>query len=259
MRLVTAELIKLRTTSMWWVFALVSFVLWALTFFINWETVSTPYDDGPDPAAVATTLYTSGQFFGLLMVMLLASIVVTGEFQHQTATTTFLQTPRRELVVLAKLAVGMLMGLLVWLVTTLLNVGIGAALISGSGGETRLGDGEVLTAIGLNGLAYALWAILGIGGGILIRSQLGATITLAVVYVLGFIGISGLFYVLSTRFGDWVNNLQILVPSLASQLMVSGEELPGEPPRWAGAVVLILYALVTGLAGTMITKNRDIT
>jgi len=40
--------------------------------------------------------------------------------------------------------------------------------------------------------------------------------------------------------------------------MLSGTELPGNPPRWVGAVVLIGYAIVAGVVGTMITKRRDI-
>jgi hypothetical protein len=71
---------------------------------------------------VATTLYTSGQFLGVLLVMLLGAILVTTEFQHLTATTTFLVTPVRERVVLAKLGAAVLLGLAFWLGTTLLNL-----------------------------------------------------------------------------------------------------------------------------------------
>ena len=49
-----------------------------------------------DAINVAANLYTSGQFFGVLIVMLLGAILVTNEFFHLTATTTFLVTPRRE-------------------------------------------------------------------------------------------------------------------------------------------------------------------
>ena len=72
---------------------------------------------------VATNLYTSGQFFGVLIVMLLGAIMVTNEFFHQTATTTFLvdaapggghpgqvRPPRS------------CWALLFWLVTTVLNL-----------------------------------------------------------------------------------------------------------------------------------------
>ena len=38
--------------------------------------------------------------------------------------------------------------------------------------------------------------------------------------------------------------------------MISGAELPGNPPRWVGAAVLIGYAVVTGVIGTSITRTR---
>ena len=51
----------------------------------------------------------------------------------------------------------------------------------------------------------------------------------------------------------------MLVPTTASQLMISGTELPGNPPRWVGAVVLIGYAADhAARSGTLITKRRDI-
>ena len=50
---------------------------------------------GSQVAALAANIYTSGQFFGLLFVMLLGMILVTNEFFHQTATATFLTTPQR--------------------------------------------------------------------------------------------------------------------------------------------------------------------
>jgi ABC-2 type transport system permease protein len=271
MKLLRAELLKVRTTSTWWVFGLIALVLWALTLGINWLIANVQTDTtgmradqaeqvrvASESVNVASNLYTSGQFFGLLMVMLLAAVLSTSEFFHQTATTTFLITPRRETVVLAKLGAGIVYGVLLWIITTVLNLLLVPLILNALGLDAHLGDGAVWRAIGLNGLAYALWAILGVGAGILIRSQLGATITLSLLYVIGYFGASILFSLLAPKFGDWFEKLQVLVPSLASQLMVSGTDLPGNPPRWVGAVVLIVYALVAGIVGTFITKKRDI-
>ncbi|MFI5931626.1 ABC transporter permease [Actinoplanes sp. NPDC051494] len=273
MRLLRAELLKIRTTSTWWVFGLISLVLWALTLGFNWlstytlldmDTTDMSGDDveqiraAADVVNVAANLYTNGQFFGLLMVMLLAAILSTSEFFHQTATTTFLLTPRRESVVFAKLGAGVVFGVLFWVVTTLINLIVTPLVLTSLDTASQLGEGAVWSAIGLNGLAYALWAILGVGFGILIRSQLGATITLSLVYVIGSLGATTIFAVIGDRWGDWFQELQVAIPSLASQLMVSGTDLPGNPPRWVGAVVLIAYAVVAGAVGTFITKKRDI-
>jgi hypothetical protein len=56
----------------------------------------------------------------------------------------------------------------------------------------------------------------------------------------------------------WFENLQVLIPTSASQLMIAGTELPGAPPRYVGALVLIGYAVLSGVLGTMLTKRRDI-
>ena len=275
MNLVRAELFKIRSTSTWWILGLTTLVLWALTLLINWAGSSiTAGTDTSDPSLspdqveqvrvanlavnVASNLYTSGQFFGVLMVLLLGAIVVTNEFFHQTATTTFLVTPRRESVVLAKLIASTLLGLTFWLVTTLLNLLFVPFILASLDVGSQLGEPAVWRAIGLNALAYALWAVLGVGAGVLIRNQMAATIALSTTYVVGYFGATTLFFLLTPRIGEWFGKLQVLVPPLASQLMISGTELPGNPPRWVGAVVLIGYAVVAGSLGTWLMKRRDI-
>jgi ABC-type transport system involved in multi-copper enzyme maturation permease subunit len=277
MNLVKAELFKVRSTSTWWIFGLISLALWALSLLANWAGSNFSQDASADPEQaglsadeaeqvrvanlavnVAANLYTSGQFFGVLIVMLLGAIVVTNEYFHQTATTTFLVTPRREAVVFAKLIGATVLGLGFWLVTTLLNLIFVPFILNSLDVGPQLGEAAVWRAIGLNALAYALWAVLGVGFGVLIRSQIGATVTLATVYVIGSFGASIFFALLAPRFGDWFSKLQVLVPPLASQLMISGTDLPGNPPRWVGAVVLIGYAVLAGGLGTWIMKKRDI-
>lgn len=275
MRLIKAELLKIRTTSTWWIFGLILLPLWALAVLYNWGTanitsgIDTNNADVPADQAelvrvtgeavnVATTLYTSGQFLGVLLVMLLGAIIVTNEFFHLTATTTFLTTPHRERVILAKLAAAVLLGLLFWLITTILNLIVVPLVLNNLELPAQLGEPAIWRAIGLNALAFALWAIVGVGAGVLIRSQLGAALTLSIAYVIGSFGASLVFYLLTEYVADWFSKLQVLIPTTASTLMISGTELPGNPPRWVGAVVLVGYAVITGVIGTMIMKRRDV-
>jgi ABC-2 type transport system permease protein len=273
MNLVRAELTKVLTTSLWWIFGLIMLPLWAASVGINWLTSSvtanTP-DSNLSPSQldqieaarqavnVATNLYTSGQYLGVLLVLLLSAILVTSEYFHLTATTTFLVTPRRERVIAAKLVVGVVIGLVFWAVTTVGNLIVVPFVLGQLKISLPLGEPAVWRAIGLNALAYAVWAILGVGTGVLIRSQLAATLTLAGTYLIGTSGLGLVFTLLADKVAGWVDNLQVLIPTVASQLMISGTELPGNPPRWVGAVVLLGYALVSGLLGTAITRRRDI-
>lgn len=270
--LIRAELFKIRTTKTWWIMALIYLPLWGIALLVNWGQTEVlaqyPLGDVPagqaeaagaasQPDALAANLYTNGQFLGLLMVMLLGSIVVTGEFLHQTVTTTFLTTPRRSAVVLAKLAATACLALIFWLGTTGANLLAGMAILEQVGVGAQWG-GAVWEAVALNGLAYLLWAFIGVGLGTLIRSQIGATVTGILLYLGGTIGALTVLTVAAIRLGDWVNNLQVLVPSLASELMITGVDIPGEPPRWAGAAVLIGYGLVSGLIGILTMRRRDI-
>ncbi|MFI0796177.1 ABC transporter permease [Micromonospora rubida] len=273
MNLVRSELLKIRTTSTWWIFGLISLPLWALALLFNWLQTDAlaggGFDDVPADQAdqiqamqsadsLAANIFTNGQFFGLLIVMLLGIIVVTSEFFHQTVTTTFLTVPHRTAVMVAKLVAAAVLAMLFWLVTTALNLVFGALVLNNVGIDTHLGSGAVWRAIGLNALAYLLWSVLGVGIGVLIRSQIGATVTGILLYLGGSIGAVAVLSLLASRYGEWINKLQVAVPSLASSLMVSGAEIPGNPPRWAGAAVLIGYAVLAGLIGALTMRRRDI-
>ncbi|MEU7820305.1 ABC transporter permease subunit [Catellatospora sp. NPDC049133] len=277
MRLIRSEFLKIRTTNVWWLFALGAFGLLLLAFAINalnmHFVIEQPAEmaEGMDPEGmaamsalvepVALTSYmvTSGQYFGLMFVMLLGIITVTNEYHHQTATTTFLATPHRTSVILAKAAAGGVFGVVLWLVTTAITVPATAIFLNSENITPALGDWDVIRAILLNGLAYALWALIGIGIGVLIRSQIGATITAMVMYTVGTIAVSIIVNVLTNLLEwDWLANVQWAMPSLASTLMTSGADLPGQPSYWVGALVLVAWALVTGLIGTLLTRTRDV-
>jgi ABC-2 type transport system permease protein len=269
MKLVQAELFKIRTTSLWWIMAIILVPLYTISLLVNWIAANSSSGGGGgdrsaqaeaalQPINVATSLYTTGQYFGVLIVLLLSAIVVTSEFFHLTATTTFLVTPRRSAVILAKFGASIVVALVVWLAVTVLDLILAPLILKNVGLGAQLGEAAVWRAIGLNALAFVLWAVLGVGAGVLIRSQIAATLVLAILYTVGAQAVAVVFYLLSQHVAEFFDKLQVLVPTTASQLMISGTDLPGNPPRWVGALVLIGYAVVTGIIGTMITRTRDI-
>ncbi len=267
MNLIRAELLKLRTTAMWWIFAIVLLPLWGLALAYNWLSANvTLTTDASDLGGasfgsveqVVAGLYTSGQFSGVLLVVLLSAILVTSEFFHLTATSTFLATPRRELVIGAKMVIAALVAVAVWLFTTLLNLAIAPLVLSGLDQPSYLEESFVWQAIGLSGLAFVLWSLLGVGAGVLIRSQIGAVITLSVVYVLGTQVVNVIFFLLSEYVWEPLLTLRILIPTLASDLLITGPQMPDDPPRWVGGLILVAYAAITAVVGTLITKQRDV-
>lgn len=296
MTLIRSELLKIRTTNVWWTFLIGAFFATALALTV-WILVGNSQINTAEQAAsepfqpseealeneqlleierqawelsqdITRTLhdtmaeiYTSGQFLGLMFAMLLGALLVTNEYHHQTATATFLATPKRSRVIASKLATAMLAAGFFWVFSTVLSIAAGATFLSIKGYGPQLGEWPVLRAILLNGLAYGLWGVLGIGLGVLIRSQIAAIVVGTVAYLIGtFLFLQVIVPLLYFLLGwEWVLDVSILWPGIASTVMISPEPIfPGMPDWWAGGLVLVGYGLLFGLIGTLLTRHRDI-
>ncbi|MGC9668912.1 ABC transporter permease [Planosporangium sp. 12N6] len=291
-RLIRSEILKIRTTNTWWLLGLGTLVMTAFALLVNCiqaHFLLRPFDEfvkstsggrtpdqippgqlaemkaqwasQHDVVAQAANIFTSGQFFGVLIVSVLGILLITNEYYHQTATTTFLTTPHRTRVVLAKLVTGVLASAIFWLFTLVVNVVVGTIFLKTEGFGSHLGDWEVSRALLLNLAAYAIWAVFGVGFGALIRSQIGATITATVLYLIGTTAAQLLFMVVHQFVikKDWVLTAQVIVPSIASSIMISPTKtFPQSPPQWVGALVLIGYGAVAGIIGTLILRKRDV-
>jgi ABC-2 type transport system permease protein len=290
-RLVQAELFKLRTTNAWWLFALailVSTIAMLTVGCVNAYSLLKPFaqyadlqthghggtipadflarlhqewTSGHDGVVQAANLYTSGQLVGVLLVCLLGIVLVTSEFYQQTATFTFLQTPRRSAVIQSKLIAALLIAAAAWFVSTVISVVAGAAFLHSQGYSTGLGHWAVDRAILLNLAAYLLWTLFGIGFGSLIRHQLAATVSATVLYLIGAGAAATVFELLHTYVLDqnWVLAAQVIVPPVASTVMVSGTQaFDQSPAAWVGAAVLLAWSLLAVSTGTRALRHRDI-
>ena len=287
---VRAELFKLRTTSAWWLFTaaiLVSTAVMVIVDCVNAHGLLKPFsgfvalhthDHGPPDAGhlahlkdewtlghsavtQAATIYTANQLIGLLLVCLLGIVLVTTEFAQQTATSTFLITPRRGTVLAAKMLAAIQLAVAAWLAATVVSVVTGAIFLHSQGVGAQLGEWSVQRAILLNLVAYVLWAVFGVGFGALIRNQLVATVAATVLYLIGAAAAGTLFDLINTYLitGTWVLGLQVIAPAVASQVMISPTALfTGSPPQWVGAAVLVAYSAVFVALGLRMLRRRDI-
>ena len=291
-RLVRAELFKLRTTNLWWLFGTAVLLNTAVNLVINLvnaHSLLLPLDQyialhshdhaagtippdfrahltgewqaGHRAVTQAATIFTSGQLIGVLLVCLLGIVLVTGEFYQQTATTTFLLSPRRTDVILSKLAAGVLVAAVAWLVTTAISLVVGVVFLHTQGVGSQLGHWDVLRAVLLNLAAYLIWAVFGIGFGALIRNQLVATVSATVLYLAGAAAGGSVFDLIHTYVikQSWVLTAEVIVPAVASTVMISPTRTYTESPaQWVGAAVLIGYGVVTAVLGIRILRRRDI-
>lgn len=275
--LIRSELLKVLTTRVWWGLLLGLVGLVGLSFALNAVTADFQlnpevYDDngnridapvdlpGPDLPGIASNLYTSGQYFGTLLAMILGILLVTNEFYHQTATPTFLAAPTRSRVILAKLAVAVLWGVLFGLVTVAISLPAGLVYLNTQDVGSQLGNRQVVAGLLLNLLAFAIWGIFGLGLGTLLKNQIAAIIVALALKLIGELLLRGLFAVLSNALDwEWLENAFWYLPSAASDVMTSATRLEGAPPWWGGALILLAYGVVAAVLGTAITIRRDIT
>jgi ABC-type transport system involved in multi-copper enzyme maturation permease subunit len=293
LRLIRSEIRKISSTNAWWLFGIASLVITGLSMWGNMAEAAGNIAFARDTSATfrvrpgataeelaeaqqrfaeahdlpaqlikaAGSIFTSGQFFGLVLVMLLGILVITNEFQYQTATATFLTTPHRSRVVFGKLVAAIGLGMLFWLISQLISLGSGLLFFHNIGVSNSLGEWPVQRAMLFNAAAYLLWAVFGFGLGTLIRSQIGSVVTGMAVYLVGYIGGIGVFVLIRTYLihGDWVLTAAVSLPSIASQIMISPDKLyPQSAAWWVGALVMIGWSILAGAVGLILTRRRDI-
>jgi len=180
--------------------------------------------------------------------LILGIIGMTQEYRHRTATPTFLASPRRGRVVIAKLAAyavaSIPFALAVLAVTVLVIVVYGGA--RGGHLDWTADNVEVLVRCGL---AIVVYAIIGVGVGALLRNQVGAIVgTLVYLFVVEPVvrGIPA-----TAPAYKWL-------PGGALEAMTATLQGPDLLAGWQGALVLLGYGLVAAVLGTVFAVRRDV-
>lgn len=276
-RLVRAEFMKIRTTGTGWLFLAGFIVFTALALTINAiGTHNQLYPqqglNGPQAlaeaarshtpagvAAIAASMMTSGQLFGVLFALLLGVLVVTSEFANQTAAVTFVTVPRRATVMMAKVAAAGCCGGLFWLVGTVLAAMATPLFLYTQHISTSLAGWTMARSVLVNLLAFVAWGVFGLGLGAVLRSQMAAVIGAIVVYA-GSFGAELVFTALYNFFHQgWMLGAPVIAPAVASEVMIrSRSAFPYAPPAWVGGVIMIGYTVALVAGGIALTKRRDV-
>lgn len=265
-----SESTKLFTTSIWWVLAivLVGYIglnAAALAFVFSAASTGALGGEGAPPApaeGIPALLYSTATAVGYVFPLLIGTLMVTSEFRHKTLTSTFLATPRRGLVLGAKLVVGLVVGLLFGVLGVISAVGPSAAFLAGYGLDTDLTSGDTWALIGRMLVAFVVWVWVGIGVGALVRNQVGA-----IVGVLVFTLFLEPIARLAASFVEGLGDALRFLPGAASDALVGESILTatsgagGAEPLtwWAGGLVLVGYAVVLVVLGHLVSWRRDVT
>jgi hypothetical protein len=258
--LVRSELTKILSTRLWWglligvaIYALIQSAATAAFAGVD-AGPGAPTSPGLDTDEALRGVYASSAFAGAYIFALVIGVTgMTSEYRYETATPTFLATPRRVRVVIAKAAAHLGVGVGYGLVAVVCAFVAGGFVVLVRGHALGLGTDGLWRAVALAVLAVALWTMVGIGIGTLIRNQVAALLVAVVVTFLVEPLVSlGLYAADLDAVGKWL-------PSTASSAMTSPPTSYGELlPWWAGALVLSGYALAFGAFGVWLSVRRDV-
>jgi ABC-type transport system involved in multi-copper enzyme maturation permease subunit len=183
---------------------------------------------------------------GGFVAALIGVMSICSEFRHGTIRPTFVFTPKRGRVLVAKVLSSTVLGAVFGLITEALAFGTGMAILRGRGVDTALGARELLLVVFGSVAVTALMAALGVGLGAVIRNQ-----------VLAVIGLVVWFMVVENVVVSVAPSIGRFFPLAAGDALtgINADELLTAPQ---GGAVLLAYVAAFFVAGLMITRRSDV-
>jgi ABC-2 type transport system permease protein len=267
-----AEFVKLFSTRLWWVLALILFGYIAVTAGILagvlgglGDSIAASGGNAPQVPAgeLHLIVYSVASTVGYVFPVLLGALTTTSEFRHETLTPTFLASPRRVGVLTAKLVTMAIAGVGLGLVSLVASIGVGAPILAATGNDAALGAEATWLLVGRLLLAMALWAVIGVGLGVLIPSQVAA-----IVVVLAFTQFVEPILRAAASVWDWTAEVGQFLPGAASDALVGssiftslaqGPTVARMLEWWQGGLVLLGIAVVAAAVGYFTSWRSDVT
>jgi hypothetical protein len=268
--LLRAELVKTVSTKLWWGLLIpVAVLSMVINLFGGLFTAAVVAELGRVPLLLGSLAFALG--YTSVFALVYGIVLAAGEFRHRTVTSTYLTTPRRWPVLLAKMAVAGAVGMFYALVTVVVGVLAGLAGEAGAAFPT-FGSLLALTATGM--AVSALWGALGAALGTAVVNQVSALVG-ALVYLM--VGELTLTVLLGNSDSPDVQRLVGFLPGKAGSVaifdlparVIGGENsralvevfaIVTAPPPWWGAL-LVLAAWTAAVAATawVVAERRDVT
>ena len=246
--LVRSELLKIRSTRMWWGMAAGALA------FVALSVIAQVFASGSSPGAPTLAEETgvrsvwAGAGGATVFALVLGILGMTTEYRHQTISATFLATPRRSRVVLAKMAAHALVGLALGFACCLLAAALAVPLLAVRD-ATAIPTSTILSILAGALLAMVLYAVIGVAVGALVPNQIAAILG-ALVWVML---VESLVVTFLPEVGRWL-------PGGAASAVLRATPFRGdllEP--WAGVLVFLAYTAVFAALATRTTLRRDVT
>lgn len=241
-----AELFKQRSTRSGFGIFAAMLVLVLLVVLLHGFGLSTGnFGSGSQQLKV---IFGWGEVFGVMFAAMFGAMSITGEIRYGTIRPTFLVTPVRHQVVIAKVCASMLTGAGFGLFAGIVAAGVGTAALRARGIDVRIDTGDYVLLIAGGAVAAALWAAIGVGVGAIVRNQVPSLVGITI----------WLLFVENLLIGDiaGLDNIGQFLPGFAGQAMSGLDQATLLTPGM-GFVLLLAYAAAAAAAGAYATTRRD--
>ncbi len=181
------------------------------------------------------------------------ALLITAEYSSGTIRATLAATPRRPVLLVAKLTVTAAATVAFCEVLSFVSFFLGQAILSAHGAPTAsLGSPGALRAVSMTGLFIALLALMSFGFGLILRSTAGAIAAFA-----------GVVFVLPLVMHGISEHAVRYLPTniLTNSIMATVNQGPGGPfhplSPAVGLLLMALYAAIVLVAGAALFVKRD--
>jgi hypothetical protein len=242
-RLVAAELLKLRTTRLllWLALLIVALEVLVISLHVSQDSLASLAEAGNQRDAVSIAAVSA------LISLILGIVSSAGEYAHGTISHTFLVAPVRERVVAAKLVSAAVAGSLLAALSGAFAWGFAALLLSARSVPLHLGSSEVLRVLLGTIAAAAIAGALGVGLGAVLRRQT-ATVVIALVWLLvaePLLAIAG---------------VQRFAPGHAvASVVEAGTQGSNVLSFWPGLALSLAYVMGFAALGGVVVNSDDVT
>jgi ABC-2 type transport system permease protein len=239
--LVAAEWLKLRTTRL--LFGTIPAAVALSLAAVAGMVLSSHSPELETAEGVRRVFSVAGA--GAIVLLVVGILIAAGEYRHGSAADTFLTTPQRSRVLIAKLTVAAGVGAGVGAVTAVACVAAAALIYRQESATLAVGAADVVLTVPATVVYTALFAVVGVALGALVRNQVAA--------------VAGALAWLAIVEHTLVN----LVPSIGRWLPVGAGQaivrtpIDGllSPP--AGIAVLTAYAVALSVTAIRVERSRD--
>jgi ABC-type transport system involved in multi-copper enzyme maturation permease subunit len=238
-----AEFLKQRTTRT--TVGMAAAMLGLVVLAIALHALGLPAKDLTSRSDQLGVMVDVGENLGALFAGLLGAMSITAEVRYGTIRPTFLVSPRRSRVVLAKSMTSMATGLVFGLLSTAVAAGAGATFLASRGLAVHVTAGNYALLIAGGAASAALWAVIGLGIGAIVRSQVPTVVGILV----------WLLFVENTV-ATGVPSIAKFAPGTLGQAVAGKTRGTLHTPA-IGALLLGLYAVTALTAGRLATTRRD--